>query len=100
MTTRLQKFIEIGSHDRVSGRVAFVMDVSALPPPARRKDWQRIASFRAAEDVSIDPGLKSVFKTAIDKAAPYFKRQMDLCRRGGPCLVGAASHSKKIVSSP
>jgi hypothetical protein len=67
MTTRLQKFIEIGSHNRVSGRVAFVLDMSALPPPAKRKEWQRIASFSAAEDVLIDPGLKSIFKTSIDK---------------------------------
>jgi hypothetical protein len=34
---------------------------------AKGKEWQRIDSFSAAEEVLNDPGLKSVFKTAIDK---------------------------------
>lgn len=67
MTMLLRKFIETGWHDEGPFRVAFVLDVSALPPPAKGKEWRRIASFSAAEDVLIDPGLKSVFKTAIDK---------------------------------
>jgi hypothetical protein len=67
MTTRLQKFIETGSRDEGPFRVAFVLDVSALPRPAKGKEWQRIDSFSAAEEVLNDPGLKSVFKTAIDQ---------------------------------
>jgi hypothetical protein len=67
MTTRLQKFIETGSRDEGPFRVAFVLDFGALPPPAKGKEWQRIDSFSAAGEVLIDPGLKSVFKTAIDK---------------------------------
>jgi hypothetical protein len=47
--------------------VAYVLDVSALPRPAKGKEWQRIDSFSAAEKVLNDPNLKSVFKTAIDK---------------------------------
>jgi hypothetical protein len=39
-------------------RVAFALHVSALPPPAKGKEWQRIDSFSSAEDVMIDPGFK------------------------------------------
>jgi hypothetical protein len=67
MTTRLQKFIERGAHEEGPGRVAYVLDVSALPRPAKGKEWQRIDSFSAAEEVLNDPNLKSVFKTAIDQ---------------------------------
>jgi hypothetical protein len=53
MTTRLQKFIERGARDEGPFRVAFVLDVSALPQPAKGKEWHRIDSFSAAEDVLI-----------------------------------------------
>jgi hypothetical protein len=66
MTTRLQKFVETGAYGESLGRVAYVLDVSALPPPEDGKEWQRIDSFSAAEEVLNDPGLKSVFKTALD----------------------------------
>jgi hypothetical protein len=41
--------------------------MSALPRPSKRKKWQRIDSFSAAEEVLNDPILKSVFKTTIDE---------------------------------
>ena len=66
VTTRLQKFIERGSHGDGFGRAAYVLDASALPPPSKGMEWQKIDSFSAAEEVLNDPGLKSVFKTAID----------------------------------
>jgi hypothetical protein len=67
MTTRLQKFVERGSYGEDPARAAYVLNVSALPRPAKGKEWQRIDSFSAAEEVLNDPALKSVFKTAIDK---------------------------------
>jgi hypothetical protein len=67
MTTRLQKFIEIGVQGEAAGRTAYVLGVSALPRPLKGKEWQRMDSFSAAEEVLNDPGLKSVFKTAIDQ---------------------------------
>jgi hypothetical protein len=67
MTTRLQKFIERGSNDEGPGRAAYVLDAGALPGPAEGKEWQRIDSFSVAEEMLSDPGLKSVFKKAIDK---------------------------------
>jgi hypothetical protein len=66
MTTRLQKFVETGAYGEDLGRAAYVVDASALPPPEDGKEWQRIDSFSAAEEVLNDPGLKSVFKTALD----------------------------------
>jgi hypothetical protein len=67
MTTRLQKFIEKGAYGEGAVRAAYVLDVKALPRPDKGKEWQKIDSFSAAEEVLNDPGLKSVFKTAIDK---------------------------------
>jgi hypothetical protein len=67
MTTRLQKFIERGSYGEGPAGAAYVLDMRALPRTAKRKKWQRIDSFSAAEEVLNDPTLKSVFKTAIGK---------------------------------
>jgi hypothetical protein len=67
LTTRLQKFIERGSHNEGPGRAAYVLDANALPRPAKGKEWQRIDSFSAAEEVLNEPALKSVFRVAIEK---------------------------------
>jgi hypothetical protein len=80
MTTRLQKFIETSAHDESPGRAAYVLDVSALPRPANGKEWQRIDSFSAAEEVLNDPGLKSVFKTAIDNGFAVVADETDKTR--------------------
>jgi hypothetical protein len=66
MTTRLQKFIERSSHSDDLGRTAYVLDASALPRPSKGMEWQKIDSFSAAEEVLNDPGLKSVFNTAMN----------------------------------
>jgi hypothetical protein len=67
MTTQLQKFIETIAHDQSPGRAAYVLDASAMPQPASGKEWQRIDSFSAAEEALNYPGLKSIFKRAIEK---------------------------------
>jgi hypothetical protein len=54
MTTRLQKFIEKGAYG--PSRTAYVLDVSALPRPAKGLEWQKIDSFSAAEEVLNDTG--------------------------------------------
>jgi hypothetical protein len=74
MTTRLQKFIERGSCGEGPARAAYVLDMSALPRPAKRKKWQRIDSFSAAEEVLNDPTLKSVLRRSM-KAAPSLQRK-------------------------
>jgi hypothetical protein len=42
MTTRLQKFIEMGQSGEALGRAAYVLDVSALPRPAKGKEWLEV----------------------------------------------------------
>jgi hypothetical protein len=76
MTTRLQKFIEIGSSGGL-GRSAYVLYASALPRPAEGTEWQRIDSFSAAEEVLNDPGLKTVFKTAIENGFAVVEVEAD-----------------------
>jgi len=48
-------------------RIAYAMTVTALPDPRPRSKWVEIASFSAADEVLAEPGLKSVFKSAIDR---------------------------------
>jgi hypothetical protein len=67
MTTRLQKFIGKGAYGEGTRRAAYVLDVNALPRPDKGKEWQKIDSFSAAEEVLNEAALKSVFKMAIDK---------------------------------
>jgi hypothetical protein len=76
MTTRLQKFIEIGSSGGL-GRSAYLLDVSALPRPAKGTEWQKIDSFSAAEEVLNDPGLKTVFKTALENGFAVVEMKAD-----------------------
>jgi hypothetical protein len=64
---RLRKFVEKGAYGEGPGRTAYVMDPSSLPESAKDMKWQEVASFSAADEVFNDGGLKTVFKTAIDK---------------------------------
>ena len=64
---RLQKFVERGAYGEGRGRTAYLLDLKALPPAADAMDWQRIDSFNAGDELLNDPGLKAVFKTAIEK---------------------------------
>jgi hypothetical protein len=47
-----------GSYGEGPARAAYVLDVSALPRPAKGKEWQRIDSFRAVEGGVERPRLK------------------------------------------
>jgi len=67
MTNRLQKFVEMGAYGEGPGRTAYVLDSSSLPHAADGMKWQKVVSFSAADEVFSDPGLKAVFKAAIDK---------------------------------
>ena len=53
--------------ERTSGRIAYVIDVAALPTSLAAADWREDPTFNAAEAVLADPGLKTVYKTAIEK---------------------------------
>lgn len=63
---RLRKFIERtpGGHEL---RVAYAMTATALPDARPRSKWQEVVPFSAADEVLEEPGLKSLFKTAIER---------------------------------
>ena len=65
--TRLQKFIEQGAYGEKSGRVAYAFNFNSLPQPNNGMDWQIAHSFDVADELLKDPGLKDVFKVAIEK---------------------------------
>jgi hypothetical protein len=43
------------------------MSETALPDARPRSRWQEITPFSAADEVMAEPGLKSVFKVAIER---------------------------------
>jgi hypothetical protein len=64
---RLQKFVEKGSYGEGRGRTAYILDPEALPPSTDGMEWQRVDTFNAGDELLKHPGLKEVFKAAIDK---------------------------------
>ena len=63
---RLRKYIEQMPDGREL-RVAYAMTVTALPDPRPRSKWQEVALFSAADELLAEPGLKTVFKVAIER---------------------------------
>jgi hypothetical protein len=64
---RLSEFVEVMAYGRQTDRVAYVMEASALPTPAPGSKWQKVKNFSAGDEILNDPGLKEVFKTALEK---------------------------------
>lgn len=63
---RLRKYIE-QTPDGRELRIAYAMTATALPDPRPRAKWQEVALFSAADEVLVEPGLKAVFKAAIER---------------------------------
>jgi hypothetical protein len=63
---RLQKYIERTDTGR-DLRTAYAMTRTALPDPRPRSQWREETTFSAADEVLANPGLKTVFKTAIER---------------------------------
>jgi hypothetical protein len=63
----LKKFIEQGPYGEKSGRVAYAFQSNSLPQPQDGMNWQISPSFNAANELLQSPGLKEVFKVAVDK---------------------------------
>jgi len=63
---RLRKYIERTTNGREL-RTAYAMAVTALPDPRPRSKWQEVSPFSAADEVLAEPGLKTVFKVAIER---------------------------------
>ena len=64
---RLQKFVEKGPYGEGHGRTAYLLGLGTLPPPADGMEWQPVDTFNAGDELLKHPGLKEVFKVAIDK---------------------------------
>ena len=54
-------------YGRKSDRVAYVISVASLPDSLGDAEWTEDPTFKPADAVLADPGLKAVYKTAIEK---------------------------------
>ena len=73
--TRLRKFIEQGAYGEKSGRIAYAFNLNSLPRPNDGMDWQTVPSFNVADELLKEPGLKDVFKVAIEMGYALVVRQ-------------------------
>jgi hypothetical protein len=64
---RLRRFYEKMPPGQGSPRVAYVLSPAALQAAATDAEWTQDPSFNAADAVLADPGLKSVYETALEK---------------------------------
>jgi hypothetical protein len=63
---RLQKYIE-RTDTAWELRTTYAMTTTALPNPRPRSQWREETTFSAADEVLANPGLKTAFKTAIER---------------------------------
>jgi hypothetical protein len=72
---RLQKFVERGTYGEGGCRHAYVLQSDALPSANRGMEWHQVEKFSAADEVFENPGLKAVFKMAIDKGCAVVAKE-------------------------
>jgi len=73
---RLSKFAEVMPSGRQTNRVAYAMEASALPNPTPGSEWRKLENFRAGDEILDDPGLKEVFKTALEKGCAMVAKKI------------------------
>ena len=69
MPDRLRKFIVTLAYGKRTGPVAYVHGQAALPKlpkPVAGAEWSEDTKFNAANEVLAEPGLKALFKTALE----------------------------------
>jgi hypothetical protein len=71
---RLRKFIEAMAYGRETNRTAYVMHLEALPEPMPGSAWQEDTTFSVADELLSDPGLKTVFKAALESGCEIVTR--------------------------
>jgi len=64
---RLRRFYERLPSGIKSSRAAYVIDAAALPEALPDAEWTEDLSFRPAEAVLRNPGLKPVYLVALSK---------------------------------
>jgi hypothetical protein len=62
---RLQKFVEQGPYGEKPGRTAYAFGPGNLPEPGAGLEWKPVTSFRPADELIENAGLKDIFKAAI-----------------------------------
>ena len=63
---RLRRFYEKMPYGIKSSRVAYVVSIAALPESLPDAEWTEDPSFRAGDALLAEPGLKAVYKMALD----------------------------------
>jgi hypothetical protein len=71
---RLQKFVEQGVHGDKPGRTAYAFGPGNLPEPGTGLEWKSVASFRPADELIENAGLKDIFKAAIKNGCAVVSR--------------------------
>jgi len=64
---RLQKFVERGPYGDGLSRSAYLLRSNSLPQAGEGMAWHIDETFSVADELLDNPGLKDVFKMAIDK---------------------------------
>ena len=64
---KLMRYIEWMSRGRRTGRMVYLLKEWDLPKPTPGAEWVRDLKFNAAEELLTDPGLRDVYKAALDK---------------------------------
>lgn len=67
---RLQKFVEQGACGEKPGRTAYAFGSGNLPELSEGLEWKPVTSFRPAEELMENAGLKEVFKPPSRMPAP------------------------------
>jgi hypothetical protein len=62
---RLQKFVERGAYGEKPWRTAYAFGPGNLPEPGAGLEWKPVTSFRPADELIDNAGLKEVFNAAL-----------------------------------
>ena len=62
---RLQKFVEQGAYGEKPGRTAYAFGPDNLPAASKGLQWSAVTSFRPADELIENAGLKEIFQAAI-----------------------------------
>ena len=62
---KLRKYFEALPYGKRTGRVAYVIDLSAMPIPSTGAEWAEDKHFNAANEILAQPMLKAIFTAAL-----------------------------------
>jgi hypothetical protein len=82
------------------------MTETTLPEPRPLSKWHEVVPFSAAEEILTEPGLKTVFKAAIERAFAIARSQALVVALAQPstpahvAFLGGAIHVRPRTSPP